>query len=797
VRTSTRMTLAVGWAAALGAIPLGAVYENWSWLWYTWAAVLAVVAGHLAVRGTRLPSFLAPVAGVLALLLYLTLVFAADDALFGLIPTPSSMAALHQTLSDGLSDVQDLAAPVPADPGLVLLAAGAIGLLTIVMDIIAVIGRRPAAAGLALLGLYAVPTAVARDGIPWPLFVGGALGYLVLLMAEGKDRLLRWGRPIGAEPVPTRPGQRPATVDEPPPAFTGQRIGAAALAFAVVAPLFIPGVNGRILGDLTRSGGGTGGNGSGAVSISPFTDLSGYLQQPRPVTLFSASSAKKDLYNLRLMTLDHYTASGWQRSNLRDGQSAIGRVEQPSYQSAPQDDTGLYQLHVTTAPEYKGDSLPTAFYASKVDGITSDWHYDSRGAILQNPSGRANSQDYTITGYDAVPTAAVLRAATEAPPDEVTRIWGTTSNVPPPVAGLVETLTKGKTTPFDKALALTNYFLEPQNGFLYSTQTKPGNSGNQLVDFLTNKRGYCEQYASALGIMLRAAGIPSRVVIGFLHPRNDTGQWNITSSDAHAWVEAYFAGVGWAPFDATPRAYTGRITPAYAPGPQTDAPSASAGAPSVSTSGGAGPSARLPDEIPFQTDAAPAGGGLVTPRTGLITLVVLIVIVLLLTPAVGRKRTRRRRLRLASGPDPYVAARASWDELTDTTTDFAVSLPGTETPRGTARRLARELSGDTAAVAGLKLLALAEERARYAPGAGVEGDLPTATRAVRRGLRELTGRRRRFRAAVFPPSTIRAIRIGSARRSASTSTTVSRLTQEVLRAFRPRRTAASPPPPGP
>jgi transglutaminase-like putative cysteine protease len=789
------MTLAVGWAAGLGAIPLGAVYENWSWLWYTWAAVLAVIAGHLAVRGTRLPGFLAPVAGAAALLIYLTLVFAGDDALFGLIPTPSSMAALHQTLSDGLSDVQDLAAPVPADPGLVLLAAGAIGLLTIVMDAIAVIGRRPAAAGLALLGLYAVPTAVARNGIGWPLFVGGALGYLVLLMAEGKDRLLRWGRPIGGDQATPRPGQRPAAADDPPPAFTGQRIGAVALAVAVVAPLFVPGLTSHSLADLTRSGGGGSGPGSGrAISISPFSDLSGYLQQPRPTRLFTASSPKKDLYNLRLMTLDRYTAGGWQRGNLGDGQPALGNVDQPAFQSTDPDGSRIFQLNITTDAAYKGDALPTAFYPSSIQGVTPDWKYDTRGAVLQNSSGRANSQRYTVTGYDAVPTEAQLRAATEVPPPEVTSTWGTASNIPTQVTTLVEQLTRGRATQFDKAKALTDYFLQPQNGFLYSTQTKAGNSGSQLVDFLTNKRGYCEQYASALGIMLRAAGIPSRVVIGFLHPKNESGQWDISTSDAHAWVEAYFTGVGWAPFDATPRAYTGRITPAYAPLPGADTPSTSAGAPSVSAPGGAGPSARLPDEVPFQTDTAAPAGGLLTPRTGLITLALLIVVLLLLTPAVGRRRTRRRRLRLATGRDPYVAARASWDELIDTATDFAVSMPGNETPRGTARRLGRELSGDPAAVAGLKLLALAEERARYAPGAGVEGDLPTATRAVRRGLRDLTGRRRRLRASVFPPATMRAIRIGTARRSAAASTASSRLTQEVLRAVRPHRTATPPPP---
>ena len=66
-----------------------------------------------------------------------------------------------------------------------------------------------------------------------------------------------------------------------------------------------------------------------------------------------------------------------------------------------------------------------------------------------------------------------------------------------------------------------------------------------LVDFLKNKHGFCQQYAAAEAVMLRDAGIPSRVVLGYMHPAPDPdGSFQITSADAHAWVEAYFTGIG-------------------------------------------------------------------------------------------------------------------------------------------------------------------------------------------------------------------------------------------------------------
>jgi len=80
-----------------------------------------------------------------------------------------------------------------------------------------------------------------------------------------------------------------------------------------------------------------------------------------------------------------------------------------------------------------------------------------------------------------------------------------------------------------------------------------------------------------------------------------------------------------------------------------------------------------------------------------------------------------------------------------------------------------------------------EERARYAPRAGVDGDLPGAVRAVRHGLRGEAGRRRRWRATLLPPSTVRAARAGSTARAESASSTLNRLGESLRRPVTPRR----------
>jgi hypothetical protein len=76
-----------------------------------------------------------------------------------------------------------------------------------------------------------------------------------------------------------------------------------------------------------------------------------------------------------------------------------------------------------------------------------------------------------------------------------------------------------------------------------------------LVEFVTEtRRGYCQHFASAMALMLRYLGIPARVAAGFTSGSYDQedGRWTVTDHDAHTWVEVWFRGFGWLPFDPTP-----------------------------------------------------------------------------------------------------------------------------------------------------------------------------------------------------------------------------------------------------
>jgi transglutaminase-like putative cysteine protease len=112
----------------------------------------------------------------------------------------------------------------------------------------------------------------------------------------------------------------------------------------------------------------------------------------------------------------------------------------------------------------------------------------------------------------------------------------------------------GATNPYDRATAIQNYLRDSTN-YKYRLDPQPIPTGrDRLAYFLFNsKEGYCEFFASAMGDMLRSLGIPTRLVNGFGPGSFDgaTQTYIVRGEDAHTWVESYFPGYGWIPFEPT------------------------------------------------------------------------------------------------------------------------------------------------------------------------------------------------------------------------------------------------------
>ena len=117
---------------------------------------------------------------------------------------------------------------------------------------------------------------------------------------------------------------------------------------------------------------------------------------------------------------------------------------------------------------------------------------------------------------------------------------------------MARTLTASATNNYDRAMAIQSYL---RNNFQYTLDPPAIEPEDPVGSFLfRSKSGYCEYFAAAMAVMLRTLNVPSRLVNGF-----QTGSYNrigkdfvVRARDAHSWVEVYFTGYGWIPFDPTP-----------------------------------------------------------------------------------------------------------------------------------------------------------------------------------------------------------------------------------------------------
>ena len=126
--------------------------------------------------------------------------------------------------------------------------------------------------------------------------------------------------------------------------------------------------------------------------------------------------------------------------------------------------------------------------------------------------------------------------------------------IDPRIRALAEEITRNRPTPLARALAIERFL---NQNYRYSLENESGSAADPLADFLfVHKAGHCEYFAAAQAVMLRAIGIPCRVVNGFR--RGEFNSWSdhfiVRQSDAHSWVEAYLEGGGWVEFDPTPSA---------------------------------------------------------------------------------------------------------------------------------------------------------------------------------------------------------------------------------------------------
>jgi hypothetical protein len=241
---------------------------------------------------------------------------------------------------------------------------------------------------------------------------------------------------------------------------------------------------------------------------------------------------------------------------------------------------------------------------------------------------------------------------------------GSIGDVTTRIAGnIVSNLLPTQRDPYHIAFAMQNY-LHDSGGFEYDTDVTGMCTGENFIDcFLREKRGYCEYFASAMVMMLRTQQIPARYVTGFLPGRlQDDGSRIVERSASHAWVEVFFPGYGWYPFDPTPGLgdQGQEITNLPSGAPRaTQKPGDSAQTPFF------GPTPGSSGALPPPPNVTPSGGS--QPLLALVIAVLVLVTALLLVLVARRRRipggaelayesVARMASRFGYGPQPSQTA---------------------------------------------------------------------------------------------------------------------------------------------
>jgi transglutaminase-like putative cysteine protease len=503
------------------------------------------------------------------------------------------------------------------------------------------------------------------------------------------------------------------------------------------------------------------GGGSGDVRFLWNASYAGIDFPVRPTVMLRIRAPASAQY-WRMSTLETFTDDRW-IEHLFPVSLGKARGRLPRSPLAPQRDLrpGTWLRQEVTVAGLDDNRVPAATEPARVEGPLLGRVEVMQGGVMLSERPLRRGETYTVWSNAPRPTPRELAAAPARYPPaaeryvhleaalfpwfgaagrvaQVDRIFRQDRNLAlrpyQPLWEEARRLTARTRSPYEATLVLERWF-RTRGGFRYEEHPPPSASNPPLVDFVeVTRAGYCQHYAGAMALMLRTLGIPARVAVGFTAGTWKAGVWTVTDRQAHAWVEAWFAGYGWLAFDPTPG--RGTLSAVYT--------LASDSADAVRALG----TGRFLDFSPQPpTPGAPVGHVVTGPADAATVpwwlVAGLLAPLALVLGIVGAKRARRLR-RLRDGDARRLAAGVR-AELVDALVDRGAALQPDATPtelRTTAERVLR---------LPVRSLTDAIAEARYGPEPRARGSAERARGELRRILSAAAARetpRRRVQATL-------------------------------------------------
>jgi transglutaminase-like putative cysteine protease len=773
-------------ATLTAAWPISTLLEEPTWLRGTVILISVIALSGFGARSLALRAWQ-------VLTVQLVCSALAAGALYGRghlwhgLPTFETLGFAGGLIRECITTAQKFAAPAPTTPGLIFVVGCSLGLVALTVDYLAVTRGSPSLAGLPLLTVFLAVVANRGSTLPVIYFVAAAAMWLILVARADGTILRRWGSTVPVAHTPVPQGLTSEGLYEH--SSMARVAGAVALVAAVAVPLVLPHPYPTFLASgLGRSSAGNG-NGAQGVGFSMSIDLAADLKSQSRAPVLQYTTADASPPPLRVAVGASYRPEQgvwlpwgrpWRSASGQPDLSTSPKVPEPTGLSPeiPRKNFVMSISHNRLDDPYL--AAPYPMVGASVGAIRWGSDYETQSVkVEQRPDS------YAVSYWRLEPTATMLRSPLSLS-DRERYLFDLDLRLDGPYVGkvtaLTQRLTAGKTSEFDKAMAFQQY-LRADGGFIYSlTLARPagnqgGDTGDALTNFLATKRGYCVQFATAMVMMSRAAGIPARMALGFLPGTQSKGVWTVVAADAHAWPELYLGDIGWTRFEPTPQRGS---PPAYAAATTQPDTAVTGQSPATTTAPAPGRNTHkdlgaltTDNGASTQVGLSPSSvwrwltHGWVPVLLG--TLTGVIGALVLPTAAVWR---RRRKLAQADTAAQWVEV--EWEHLTSSLGDLGIAPAPSRTPRQLRAYYDREALLEGAASEALGRVVQTMERSRYAVSSTPwDPGLAQDARQVLRGAAANRAGRDRLRAALWPSSGIAEL--------SSATTHVARLVRSPLR----------------
>jgi transglutaminase-like putative cysteine protease len=309
--------------------------------------------------------------------------------------------------------------------------------------------------------------------------------------------------------------------------------------------------------DWTRIGTG------GTSRLDVQADVGDYLESGRDAELLRVESEEPLLW--RGGTLDSFDGVRWTDTTSPADDDGAELAPDVPIRFVEQD------VEVLNA---KTDVLFGGYQIVDTDRFDADRNSDASWSV-DEPFEEGST--YEVVSAIPQPTEKQLRAAGTAYPASVGRKFLELPPSNPEVVAETARRIRGDydtDTPYDAARAVERYLIY-DGGFVYNLDVSYRRADKAVEEFLGDgKEGFCTQFSTSMALILREMDIPSRVVYGATTGDEvDDGEYVVTGSNMHTWVEVYFPGVGWYPFNPTPGFSMPSTMEANAPRPDIPIPS--------------------------------------------------------------------------------------------------------------------------------------------------------------------------------------------------------------------------------